>query len=240
MKVSKAYIMYHQDPISIEYAKDAASSCDKVGLPWEYYEGYKPDSQKDLWKNFKDTADVTVPKFKPMDKGAAGCTASHAHLWKRISKNKECVIILEHDGIMLHPLDLDIPDDRIVALGYKYYDWNKYDYQSAGPPKKLVDVQFHPGSHAYAITHVMAQTLVDEIEKSGITEAIDNRHFMHTRVIHTKTKMAITDPIAGMGALKKSTIWGRSATHNNVKELLPSFKEHFTGQIQEVPKNVRS
>ena len=240
MKVSKAYIMYHQDPISIEYAKDAASSCDKVGLPWEYYEGYKPDSQKDLWKNFKDTADVTVPKFKPMDKGAAGCTASHAHLWKRISKNKECVIILEHDGIMLHPLDLDIPDDRIVALGYKYYDWNKYDYQSAGPPKKLVDVQFHPGSHAYAITHIMAQTLVDEIEKSGITEAIDNRHFMHTRVIHTKTKMAITDPIAGMGALKKSTIWGRSATHNNVKELLPSFKEHFTGQIQEVPKNVRS
>ena len=236
MKVSKAYIMYHQDPISIEYAKDAAASCDKVGLPWEYYEGYKPDSQKDLWKNFKDTADVTVPKFKPMDKGAAGCTASHAHLWKRISKNKECVIILEHDGIMLHPLDLDIPDDRIVALGYKYYDWDKYDYQSAGPSKRLVDVQFHPGSHAYAITHVMAQTLVDEIEKSGITEAIDNRHFMHTRVIHTKTKMAITDPIAGMGALKKSTIWGRSATHNNVKELLPSFKEHFTGQVQEVPK----
>lgn len=236
MKVSKAYIMYHQDPISIEYAKDAAASCDKIGLPWEYYEGYKPDSQKDLWKNFKDTADVTVPKFKPMDKGAAGCTASHAHLWKRISKNKECVIILEHDGIMLHPLDLNIPDDRIVALGYKYYDWDKYDYQSAGPPKKLVDVQFHPGSHAYAITHVMAQTLVDEIEKSGITEAIDNRHFMHTRVIHTKTKMAITDPIAGMGALKKSTIWGRSATHNNVKELLPSFKEHFTGQVQEVPK----
>lgn len=236
MKVSKAYIMYHQDPVSIEYAKDAAASCDKVGLPWEYYEGYKPDSQKDLWKNFKDTADVTVPKFKPMDKGAAGCTASHAHLWKRISKNKECVIILEHDGIMLHPLDLNIPDDRIVALGYKYYDWDKYDYQSAGPPKKLVDVQFHPGSHAYAITHVMAQTLVDEIEKSGITEAIDNRHFMHTRVIHTKTKMAITDPIAGMGALKKSTIWGRSATHNNVKELLPSFKAHFTGKVQEVPK----
>ena len=236
MKVSKAYIMYHQDPISIEYAKDAAASCDKVGLPWEYYEGYKPDSQKDLWKNFKDTADVTVPKFKPMDKGAAGCTASHAHLWKRISKNKECVIILEHDGIMLHPLDLNIPDDRIVALGYKYYDWDKYDYQSAGPPKKLVDVQFHPGSHAYAITHVMAQTLVDEIEKSGITEAIDNRHFMHTRVIHTKTKMAITDPIAGMGALKKSTIWGRSATHNNVKELLPSFKAHFTGKVQEVSK----
>ena len=59
---------------------------------------------------------------------------------------------------------------------------------------------------------------------------------MHTRVIHTKTKMAITDPIAGMGALKKSTIWGRSATHNNIKELLPSFKEHFTGQVQEVPK----
>ena len=236
MKVSKAYIMYHEDSVSVEYAKVSAASCDKVGLPWEYYKGYKPTNQKDLWKNFKNTAGVNVPKFKVMADGAAGCTASHAHLWKRISENKECVIILEHDGIMLHPLDLDIPDDRIVALGYKYYNWDKYDYQTAGPPKRLVDVQFHPGSHAYALTHVMAQTLVDEIEKDGVSEAIDNRHFMHTRVGYTKTKMCITDPIAGMGALKKSTIWGVSATHNNTKELLPSFKEHFTGEYTEAAK----
>ena len=48
--------------------------------------------------------------------------------------------------------------------------------------------------------------------------------------------MCITDPIAGMGALKKSTIWGVSATHNNTKELLPSFKEHFTGEYTEAAK----
>ena len=64
MKVSKAYIMYHEDSVSVEYAKVSAASCDKVGLPWEYYKGYKPTNQKDLWKNFKDTAGVNVPKFK--------------------------------------------------------------------------------------------------------------------------------------------------------------------------------
>jgi GR25 family glycosyltransferase involved in LPS biosynthesis len=234
MIVSKAYIMYHDDPVYIEYAKLSAESCNNVGLPWEYFEGYKPTDQMQLWENFETTANVRVKQFKQMDNGAAGCTATHAHLWKQIADNKECVVMLEHDGVMLHSIDhINIPDDKIVALGYKYYNWKNYDYKMAGPPRKLVDVVHNPGSHAYAIHHKVAQALVDEIEQDGITEAIDNRWFMHTRVNYTKTKMSIMDPIAGMGALRKSTIWDRSATHNNIEEMLPSFIEHFTSDIRE-------
>lgn len=233
MKINKTYIIYIETPMSREYADHTIKSCKELGIEYELFEGYKPKDQRELWKNFKLTAGISIPKYKPMAIGAAGCTASHAHLWKQIADKKECAVILEHDGMMLHPVEIDIPDDKIVALGYKYYDWDKYDYKKAGPPQKLVDVKFNPGSHAYAITHVMAQTLVDEIEKDGITEAIDNRHFMHTRQVYSKTKMCITDPVASIGWLRRSTIQGWSAPHNNFEEMLESFKNNFDGPIRE-------
>ena len=147
MKINKTYIIYIETPMSREYADHTIKSCKELGIEYELFEGYKPKDQRELWKNFKLTAGISIPKYKPMAIGAAGCTASHAHLWKQIADKKECAVILEHDGMMLHPVEIDIPDDKIVALGYKYYDWDKYDYKKAGPPQKLVDVKFNPGSH---------------------------------------------------------------------------------------------
>jgi len=233
MKATKAYIIRVDTDMSKEYAKMAADSCDKIGLPWEYFEGYMPKQERQMWRSFEETAGIPIKKYKPMNPRAAGCTASHAHLWKQIADNKECVIVLEHDGIMFHPLDIDVPEDKIAALGYKYYNWESYDYKNAGPTQRWVDVAHNPGSHAYAIHWKCAQQLVNEIIDKGITEAIDNRHFMQTRHRYTKTPICIADPIAGIGALRLSTIWGVSATHNNIQEMLPSFKEHFHAEIRE-------
>jgi len=236
MKVNKTYIIYIDTPISKEYAAETAKSCDKLGIEYEIFKGYKPRNEHELWSNFVNTAGIPIKQYKRMAIGAAGCTASHAHLWKKIADNKECAVILEHDAMMLHPVTIDIPDDKIVSLGYKYQAWDKYDYEKAGPPKRIVDVKHSPGSHAYAITHVMAQNLVDDLISEGITEAIDNRHFMHTRTNFTKRKIGIIDPIAGIGWLRKSTIQGWSATHNNIEEMLESFKENFDSTLREMPK----
>ena len=233
MKVSKAYIIRIETDVSKEYAEFSAKTCDDVGLPWEYFEGYTLPRERHLWRDFEKTAGVPIKRFRPMGAGAAGCTASHVHLWKQIADNKECVVVLEHDGIMLHPLELDIPEDKIVALGYKYYNWRLYNKEAAGPPKQIVDTAFNPGSHAYAIHWKCAQMLVDEVLDKGITEAIDNRWFMQTRRNFTKVPMAITDPICGMGALRKSTIWRYSATHNNLQGMLQSFKQNFIGDLRE-------
>ena len=232
MKPTKVYIIRIDTPTSKEYAKVCADSCDKVGMKWEYYDGYMPTSlehQNEIWSNFV----FPIKWAARLPNGAAGCTMSHAALWKKIADEKDCAIILEHDAIMLQPCNIDIPDDRLVSMGYKYYNAHKYDYETAGAPKQVVDVDHNHGSHAYAVTHIMAQTLVDELIEHGIRNAIDNVHFLPMRRQFTKTKMAIVDPICALGWLRDSTIWGKSATENNVREMLKSFKDNFSGDIVE-------
>ena len=229
---SKAYIIRIDTNISIEYAKECAKSCDNIGLPWEYFEGYMPKTakgQKEMW----ESVPLNAKKAKHMKDGAAGCTGSHAHLWKQIADNRECAIILEHDAIMLHPCKVDVPEDSILALGYKFRKWNKYNYKKVGPPKKTVKVRNHPGSHAYALHYKVAEMLVKEIETDGVLEAIDNRHFMASRHKFTKTGMEICDPICAMGWLRESTIWHKSATQNNIAEILDSFKCNFDSELRE-------
>ena len=233
MKVSKYYIIYIENKISKEYVGHTQESCRKLGLKYELFKGYMPNSQKDLWRNFKNTAGIEVKNYKHMAKGAAGCTTSHAHLWKKIYDNRECAVILEHDAMMLWPMTIDIPDGKIVSLGHKYRNWDKYDYQTAGPPQTHYDVSCAPGSHAYAITWKTAEKLVQDIEKEGITEAIDNRHFMHTRKNWTEVPIAMTDPIAAMGWLRESTIQSYSATHNHVPEMAKSFTDNFDSPLRE-------
>jgi len=234
MKVEKTYIVRIDTDLSKRYAADTAKSCDNLGIEWEYYDGYNVKTgQQEIyqWQNFIETAGVRIEKVKRMQPGAAGCTMSHLALWKKIVDNHECAVILEHDAIMLHPLTLDIPDDKIIHMGYKYPDYEKYNATAAGPPKRIVDMAFAPGSHAYALTWRTARRLVQDCEIEGITEAIDNRHFMHTRADYTKIPIAMTDPICAMGWLRDSTIWGRSAIHNNTGQMLESFKTNFTASV---------
>lgn len=239
MKPQKAYIIRIDTELSKEYAAVAAKSCDDIGLKWEYFEGYNCRSSQQemkMWQNFGQTAGIPIKSYKKMHPPAAGCTASHAHLWKQMADRNECAIILEHDAVMYYPVDMDMPEDRIVALGYKYPNIENYNHRRAGPPKRLVEVDNNPGSHAYALHPKMAQTLVDEMINLGINEAIDNRHFMQGRERFTKTRMQITDPIAGIGWLRGSTIWGQSAMHNNVAQMLDSFKDNFEGKLRPIDK----
>lgn len=233
MKVQKIYIIRIDTPASKEYAEVCAKTCEDLGIEWEYFDGYKPIDQAQMWNELVQRTGLPLTSVRAMTPGAAGCTASHAHLWKQIADKKECAIILEHDAIMLHKLTLDIPHDRIVVLGYKYYNASKYDHNTAGAPQRLVDVDFHPGSHGYALTYEMAQMLCDELVREGVQLPIDNRHFLPSRSRFTQTKMAITDPICSMGWLRESTIWGKSASENNTKQMLQSFKDNFSGILEE-------
>jgi hypothetical protein len=61
MKPTKAYILrVSSNPISVEYAKMTADSCNKIGLNWEYFEGYNNLSPSELWS--KNT--IGIKHFK--------------------------------------------------------------------------------------------------------------------------------------------------------------------------------
>lgn len=220
MKPTKAYILKTTHEKSVQYAQDVANSCDAIGLNWEYLHWYQQQPEEG-WQN------TGVPKPKKISggPGAQCCFSGHIAIWKKILDSGETSIVLEHDGMMLHKIDLDIPDNTIVVLGYKLEKIGSYDHKAAGAPKEIIDVLGggHEGSHAYAITPQTAETLLNEIQKEGAMGAIDNRYFLKSR--KTSVAIKIMSPTPAIGWIRDSTIQARSSTRNY--EFIPSFKNHL-------------
>jgi hypothetical protein len=222
---NKAYILKISNPLSEEYAKTAAASCEKVGMPYEYFQGLEGISWGEAWRN----SGIKIPDHLlskrlggRVDK-AACCSASHAKIWKQIYDNKECAIILEHDGYMLHNIDIDIPDNAIVVLGYKLRDIQKYDSLKAGPPKEIRKIDGHEGAHAYAITWKTAEILLDELQNKGPRGEIDNIYFLKTR--KTAVPIHIMVPTPAIGWLRKSTIWNETSIRNY--DFIEEFRKYI-------------
>ena len=232
-KVSKAFILRINDPISIEYAQNAADSCDAVGLEWSYFDGYSHMTGVDAWH--LTGIDVPWPKpptseptflMYPTPENKANCaSAGHGAIWKRIADGPDdAVIVLEHDALMLHPLELEVPDYKIAVLGYKVAKPERYDHESAGPTEAWLPIDGHEGAHAYAITKTTAQFLVKEIEEQGPLGAVDNAYFIR-RQRRTAIPLVLASPNSALGWLRESTIWSESA-HVNY-EFIDSFKRFY-------------
>lgn len=217
---SKAYILRIDNPVSIEYSETCARSCEEVGLPYEFFQGYQGLDQRTLWKNLPLQFQIN----HYMDDKAACATAGHFMIWDKIAKNDECAVILEHDALMLQSANFDIPDGYIVTLGYKFREAHRYDHVSAGPVQRLVDIPHHGGAHAYAITANTAKALINELHERGVVEAIDNMYFMRD-ARRSNIPMKIADPTPAIGWLRKSTIWDQSAEMN--WQQLPSFIQNY-------------
>lgn len=229
-KPTKAYILKIDDPISHEYAEIAAQSCKKIGLPYEFFTGFQNQTGASALAQTGINTQYSSTPYQYLENPSNGhkamcCSAGHYAIWKKISEGSdEAAILLEHDAIMLHSIQIDIPENRIVTLGYKLDDPSHYDHKKAGPPKETIDLSGHEGAHAYAMTRNTAQFLVKEIEHQGIHSAVDNDYFL-VRQRRTKVPLAIMSPTPAMGWLRKSTIWDGSA-HRNYK-FIPSFQENY-------------
>lgn len=221
----KAYILKIDDPISDEYSKTAAESCDRVGFPWEYFVGIKGEKNTNPWN--KELMDrLNCHKHQPNSKGpAACCTAGHLLIWKQIVDKKECAVVFEHDSIMLHKPTFDVPDNCIVVLGYKVTDPENYKHEDAGSPQTLEDRKKHGGAHAYCLNHVTAETLLNNVRNGKRVAHIDNQFFL-TPSSRQGVDMKIADPICALGWLRKSTIWTKSAV-DNYGPILESFKTNY-------------
>jgi hypothetical protein len=212
MKPEKAYIIVINDPRSIEYAAHAVKSCNDLGIEYQIIQGLQDLDLVQAWAHVKEGIIIRAE----MDDKAACASATHALVWQRIAENKECAIILEHDAVMLHKLEIDIPDNEIVCLGYKYPNITAYDHERAGPSVRLIPIGMHGGAHAYAITYVTAHMLLKELYEKGAEEAVDNRYFMRNYPeLVSKVPISICDPISAMGWIRESTIWDGDADLQN-------------------------
>lgn len=225
---SQAYIIRISTQLSREYADSCARSCEHVGLPYEFYDGVEGQSNYNAWMD--SGLDVKPGSLdhrrnqKDIDP-AACCSVSHALIWKRVAESSQCAVILEHDALMLHPIDIDIPDGKIIVLGYKLSDPKQYNHIKAGPPTTISDVYYHHGAHAYAITPKTASMLLDEIRTVGGGGPIDNRFFMRER--WSKIPLMIADPTPAIGWIRESTIWPKA--DREIGPLIGSFERHLKG-----------
>jgi len=222
----KAYILRTDNKISMEYAKTCAESCDEVGLKWEYFQGWRDMPSVKAYQN----TGVPMKKLGPpkAHNNPAGCAgAGHLAIWKKITEGEdEIAIILEHDAIMFHKPNIQIPDNTIVVLGYRMFKPNQYNHEKAGPPKSVKPINSHIGAHAYMITKSTAQSLVDEVIDNGRPLGnIDQHYFIGPR--KTKANLAINDPISAVAWVRDSTIWGRYGKAHNKNEI-----QSFTNNLR--------
>lgn len=227
MKPKKAYILKTDHKKSIEYAADVARSCDAVNLKWEYVEWYQGQPEKG-WQN----TGVAKPKKVSGGPAAQCCFSGHIAIWKKILDSGEAGIALEHDGMMLHPIDIDIPDGEIVVLGYKLENPTSYNHKSAGPPVEIVDTidNGHEGSHAYAITPATAKMLIDEVIENGAIGAIDNRYFLRSR--KTKVGIKIMTPTPAIGWVRDSTIQAKNKSSSRNYPFIRSFEKYYDNKAK--------
>lgn len=212
MRPQKAYIIRISSDVSQKYARNAAESCDRIGLPYEFVEGVENKTAYEAWTQCGLPVKMLgVYKTHKIDK-AACATVSHALTWSKIAKRNETAIVLEHDALMLQPVSIDIPDNNIVVLGYKLKDPNQYNHVKAGPPEKTTPIAGHEGAHAYAITSSTAKALLNELNTIGVSLPIDNTFFLKMR--RSKVPLVMADPTPAIGWVRESTIWKDSSTLN--------------------------
>jgi GR25 family glycosyltransferase involved in LPS biosynthesis len=196
-------------------------------MPWEYFDGINVNTvpKNDFWGEVKRLFDINFSRQPTMSGGAAAATVGHFAIWKKIVEEDICAVVLEHDALMLHKPEFNVPDMRIVCLGYKVTDPENYKHLDAGPPTKLEDRKKHGGAHAYALTPETAKHLLNVIRTKPKVSYIDNQYFLSAGQRGNATLM-ISDPICAIGWLRESTIWSKSAV-DNYAPILESFKNNY-------------
>lgn len=247
MNESKAYILRHTAPLSIEYSEMCSSTCDKVGLEWEYFEGYTNMTRKEAWsktglklkfKNKNNELDqYWISSFPHIENKVReqrhGCVdAGHASIWRKIADSDKIGIILEHDALMCYNpsniTEFKIPDYFIIMLGYKTDKPENYDYIEANKQvPRLHYLERHQGAHGYMMTPKTARYLLDEIEEFGVLGDIDNSYFIRGPR-STKIPLLIMSPTPVLGWVRKSTI---NADPNKIStfnyDFIPEFDKYF-------------
>lgn len=93
--------------------------------------------------------------------GAQGCWMSHWQLWNRCAADNQPIIVMEHDAVVTAPWpdDLDI-ESRLVKL-----------YTTAECKVNPAFGRWSKGAHAYTLTPVQAQRLIDYARDNGAQAA---------------------------------------------------------------------
>ena len=194
--LKNTYILYINDQRSINYKDDCVKSIERFpNLNPIPVEGYKltpyQTIQEELGINIIPYYLDRLEQGSKTDLGALCCSAGHFKIWNMIVESGEPGVVLEHDAIVKFDYSSVKPDDgEVLWLGPRIdleHDYNvPTDVQYV-----YMDLDRFEGTHAYAVTPMTAQYLIDQFKRYGFNDSLDGQ--MSMRNIF-ELKMTTIDP----------------------------------------------
>jgi predicted O-methyltransferase YrrM len=160
----KAYILYIDEPLSLQYAEECLDSCTKFNVDATLFQGIKGKTNRELTRRYGYN-------IRTFDYSSEYCgTIGHFEIWKEIAKSGEVGIVLEHDAIVMGNLNnIIVEDGEILFLGPRLYDREHYTF----PVDETIDyfeIDFYNGAHAYVITTKTAAMMLDQLDTSKLIQ----------------------------------------------------------------------
>jgi glycosyl transferase family 25 len=175
----KAFIIrLDGNSLSEQLADDVFKSALDVNLEPEFFSAINRTNVDE----FLDFHNITVAKDKKMrEPGTRGCFASHYSLWLKTIELNEPIVILEHDAILLRPVDriLRLTIDVCHLDPYNPYSssYNNdvsidngigiQDYDQTRDKAKRITGRYFRGAYGYILKPKGAQKLVDFVKEWG-------------------------------------------------------------------------
>jgi len=157
----KTYILYIDDPVSVQYANDCLASCRQFNVEAALFEGVKGKTNRQLTRE-------TNLRINTTEYSSEYCgTIGHFNIWKAIAESGEVGVILEHDAVVKADYsNLVVNDGEILFLGPRVYSREDYGFPSQYQSiPDYIDVDFYYGAHAYMITPNTAKAMLEELER---------------------------------------------------------------------------
>jgi hypothetical protein len=176
MSVDKAYIIRVNGHERSEIlAKQCADSCEKVGMPYQYWDAYDglsgeittPAHHGQVMEMIKVTDHY-------MTRGEVACALSHISLWAKCVEQDQPLVILEHDAVMVQPYLNHGVFNSIAYLGSNE-QVNQGWQVLPTPPHASEGPNYHfiCRAHAYAIDPAVAKNMLAHVIKYGINAPLD-------------------------------------------------------------------
>ena len=163
--IEKAYILYIDEPKSIEWANETVASCIEHKVPYELFKGYRGLSCTDL--TYKTGWVCGRPGLENEDEQYVreyNAALGHIRIWEKIAAGDDPCAILEHDAIVKADFTkLEMHGD-VMFLGPRVD--SRHDYECpTGLEVEYLPTRRFEGLHAYVLSPKTAQFLLDKVKE---------------------------------------------------------------------------
>ena len=176
MAVDKAYIIrIRGHEVSERKAKQAAASCDAVGMPYAFWDAYNGlEGSIKLPSHHSQVMNLVKVTDHYLTRGEVACALSHISLWAKCVEQDKPLVVLEHDAVMLQAYKQHGVFNSICYLGC-HEQTEKGWAVLPTPPHASEGPNYHfiCRAHAYAIDPCVAKNMLAHVIKMGIHAPLD-------------------------------------------------------------------